>query len=360
MKNNMIFRMIFRMNSNKRNSEETTMNGKERLQAVLAGKQSDVLPNIPITMMLAADLYGRTYREYAADYHVLAQAQAQVSEQFGFDHVSVISDPAVEAADCGAAVLFPENQPPALDEAHSLLQNTETLIHLQPPPRGGGRRMANRLAGVAELCRLAGHDRIVEGWIEGPVAESADLRGINRLLMDFYDNPEFVRDLFAFVLDMEMEFAREQVQAGADWIGIGDAACSLLGPDLYEEYVHPYHLKFIKGIHALGVPVRLHICGNISALLPRMGDLEPDIFDIDSMVSLSSVRAAVGPDCIITGNVNPVEGVMQGTPESITAELAECFAAVGSTRYAVNAGCEIPRGTPAENLLALRNFARGC
>lgn len=334
------------------------MNGKERLQTVLKGKQPDRLPNIPITMMLAADLYGKPYRDYATDYQVLAEAQKQVSEKFGFDHVSVISDPGVEAADCGAAVFFPENQPPALDETNSLLQDPKTLLHLKQPPLGGGRRMTNRTAGVAKLRQLAGHDRIVEGWIEGPVAESADLRGINRLMLDFYDDPDFVRDLFSFVLEMELNFARDQVNAGADWIGMGDAACSLLSPSLYEEYVHPFHKLFLDGIHALGVPVRLHICGNTSALLPKMGDLEPDIFDIDYMVPLSDVRSAMGSKIIISGNVDPVKGVLQGTPESITDDFAACFAAAGYSRYAVNAGCEIPRGTPEENLLALRNFAQ--
>ena len=56
-----------------------------------------------------------------------------------------------------------------------------------PDPLGGG-RMQDRVNGVAELkTRTAGH-RFIEGWVEGPCAESADLRGINRLMTDFVDD----------------------------------------------------------------------------------------------------------------------------------------------------------------------------
>ena len=46
-----------------------------------------------------------------------------------------------------------------------------------------------------------------------------------------------------------------------------------------------------------------------------------------------------------------------GTPESITAAIAECHRQAGP-RYVVAAGCEVPRDTPLENLLALRDYAR--
>jgi len=41
-----------------------------------------------------------------------------------------------------------------------------------------------------------------------------------------------------------------------------------------------------------------------------------------------------------------------GTPDGIRAAVAEAYARAGAP-YLVNAGCEIPSGTPAENLRAL-------
>ena len=106
------------------------MNGRERILARLEGRPTDRLPNMPITMMFAADQIGAAYLDYATNYHVMADAQLRTAEAFGIDHVSVISDPAVEAADCGASVTYYPNQPPAIDEANALLADKRALHQL--------------------------------------------------------------------------------------------------------------------------------------------------------------------------------------------------------------------------------------
>ena len=63
-------------------------------------------------------------------------------------------------------------------------------------------------------------------------------------------------------------FAAAQLEAGADTIGIGDAIASQVSPKLYEELIWPREKRLIDGIHAQGGLVRLHICGNITHLLP--------------------------------------------------------------------------------------------
>lgn len=189
------------------------------------------------------------------------------------------------------------------------------------------------------------------------MAEAADLRGINTLMTDFYDDPGFVRDLFAFVLELELRFAREQVAAGAGLIGVGDAAASLIGPDLYREFVWPYEQKLIAGIRALGVPARLHICGNTRAHLAGMGRLGCAIVDLDYPVPVAEARAQMGPAQVLIGNINPVSGLRDSHPAAITAAIAACHREAGP-RFIVGAGCEVPPDTPAANLLALGDYAR--
>jgi uroporphyrinogen-III decarboxylase len=206
------------------------VNGSERILAMLDGRPVDSLPFMPITMMFAADHDGIKYLEYATDCRAQAAAQLRVAEDFDIDYVSVISDPACEAADCGAQVKFFPNQPPAIDEGNALLADKGRLSCLKAPAPADGRRMNNRLKALALLKERAGNDKLVEGWVEGPCAEAADLRGINNLMMDFCDDPEFISEIFEFVLNVEIAFGKAQVAAGADLIGIGDAAASLVGP----------------------------------------------------------------------------------------------------------------------------------
>lgn len=333
------------------------MNGYERVLAMIDGRPVDHLPNMPITMMFAADHIGQPYGRYASDYRVLVEGQLRTAEAFGFDYVSSISDPAREAADCGAVIQYFDDQPPAVDENNSLLADKTTLARLKVPDPLAGGRMLDRVRANAMFRDKVGKQLAIEGWIEGPCAEAADLRGINRLMLDFYDDPVFVRDLFEFVLEMGLRFAKAQVEAGVDLIGVGDAAASLVGPHVYEEFVWPYEKRLIDGLHAIDTRVRLHICGNTSRILQGMGKLGCEIVDLDFMVSMAKAREAMGPNQVLLGNIDPVKVLRNGQRASITAAIAQCHQEAGP-RYVVGAGCEVPRDTPAENVLALRDYAR--
>jgi MtaA/CmuA family methyltransferase len=308
-------------------------------------------------MMFAADLAGIPYGEYAADYRKLVEAQVLTAERFDFDYVSCISDPAREATDCGADVQFYENQPPAIDESNALLADKTALAGLEAPDPLGGGRMHDRVQAVALFKEQVGGQRLIEGWIEGPCAEASDLRGINSLMIDFFDDPSFVRDLFEFVVGMELAFAKAQIDAGADILGMGDAAASLVGPQIYQEFVLPYERRIIEGIHEMGGRVRLHICGNTSKSLEAIGTLKADLVDLDFMVSVAAARKAMGPDQVITGNIDPVAVLRNGTPEGVAAAIARCHEQAGP-HYVVAAGCEIPRDTPHANVRSLTDYAR--
>lgn len=333
------------------------MNGRERVVAHLEGNPADRLALMPITMMFAGDQIGAKYREYATDYRVMVKAQIRTAEQFELDYVSAISDPAREAADFGAAVqIFPDH-PPAIDENNALLADKTTLARLKLPDPLSGGRMHDRVKALALFKKQVGREKVIEGWVEGPCAEGADLRGINTLMLDFLDDPVFVRDLFALVLENALRFAKVQVEAGADIIGVGDAVASLVGPMIYEEFVWPFEKQLVDGLHALGTRVRLHICGDTRPILEGMGRLGCDIVDLDSMVPMDEARAKMGPEPFLLGNIDPVRLLRNGTPQAIADAVAECHRRSG-TRYIIGAGCEVPRGTPPENLQTLLDYAK--
>lgn len=333
------------------------MTGRERIIATIEGRQADQLALMPITMMFAAREIGVAYRDYVSDYRVLAEAQIRTAGAYGFDFVSAISDPAREAADLGAAIEWFPDQPPAIVEEQALLGDKRALAGLRAPDPLGGGRMHDRVKGVALLKERAGRDLLVEGWVEGPCAMGADLRGINTLMLDFFDDEGFVRDLFEFAVAMELDFARAQVEAGADIIGVGDAAASLVGPALYQEFVLPYERKLVDGLHAMGTRVRLHICGKTRRLFGGIATLGCEIVDLDWMAPMADARREMGPGQTLLGNLDPVAVLRNGTPECVTRMAAGCHRAAGA-RYIVSAGCEVVRDTPVENLRALCAYAR--
>ena len=333
------------------------MNSRERILAMIEGRKTDRLPLMPIMMQFIADHTGVKYRDYSTNFRLFVESQLRVVEAFEFDYVNTMSDPAREAADCGATVEFFANSPAAFVEEKSLLADKTTFATLTIPDPHGGGRMTNSLKAIALFKERLQGDKLIEGWVEGPCAEAADLRGINRLMLDFYDDPDFVRDLFAFTIEMELRFAKEQIAAGVDLIGVGDAAASLVGPDIYREFVWPFEKKLMDGIHALGGRTRLHICGNTTAIMADIGRLSCHVVDVDFLVSMEHARQQTGPDQVLLGNLDPVRVLRNSAPDEVRAALTACHHAAGK-RYIVGAGCEVTRDTPVQNVHVLREYAQ--
>jgi MtaA/CmuA family methyltransferase len=332
------------------------MNSRERVLAMMDHRPVDRIPFMPITMMFAADQIGVEYGRYVKDYRLLVEAQLRTAERFEIDQVSCISDPAREAHDLGAEVRFFDDQPPAFDESQALLIDKKTLIGLKIPDPLSGGRMTDRVKAAALLKEKVAGERIVEGWIEGPCGQGANLRGINRLMLDFIDDPAFVRDLFDFIVEMELGFAKAQKDAGAELMGVGDPASSLAGPAIFNEQIMPAHKKLVEGMKVMGLRTRSHMCGSTRRILKGRGELGYDIVDLDTKVPLSEANAQM-PTSVILGNIATVEVLRNGTVEDVVHAVTKCQRDAGDL-YIIGAGCEVPRDTPAENMLALLEYAR--
>jgi MtaA/CmuA family methyltransferase len=332
------------------------MNSRDRVFALIEGRPVDRIPLMPITMMFAADQIGVKYLQYATDYRLLVEGQIRTAERFGFDFVSCISDPAREAADLGASVRFFDDQPPALVEDEALLADKRLLAKLKIRDPYSGKRMSDRIQAAALFKERVGTETVIEGWIEGPCALAADLRGINTLMMDFYDDPAFVNDLMDFVTEVAISFAHAQCDAGVDLMGVGDAPSSLVGRAIFEQTILPRHLKLVAALRGMGLKTRSHICGNTTKICESRAKIGYDILDFDSQVSLELVRNKIGSGPIILGNIPTVEVMEKGNPSQVKATAAECHRLSGDN-YIISAGCEVPRTTPIENMDALRDYA---
>jgi MtaA/CmuA family methyltransferase len=325
------------------------MNGLERYTAMLKRRPVDFLPRTPILMQFAAEHIGSNYAAFASDYRTLVRANLDCARVFGMDQVSTISDPYRETQGFGGRIEYVKDGVPRCTHP---LAGTKDMSVLQRPDPLRSERMLDRINAVRAYKAQAAGQYSILGWVEGPAAEAADVRGVTELLIDLLDDEPFACDLMDRCVEVGIAFARAQVEAGADTVGIGDAIASQVSPDAYMRLIQPREKRLVQAIQSMGALVKLHICGNITHLLPGIADLGMDIVDVDHMVDLATVRKAVGPTVAITGNLDPVAAVRNGTPETIRNAVRRAYATVGNP-YLVNAGCEIPPGTPTVNLRAL-------
>ena len=318
------------------------MNSKERFQAVLSGKPADKTPVFPLLMSFAAKRYGINYKTFVSNGSAMAEAQIKVFENYGVDAVSACSDAFRISADLGGDIVFEKNSPPHL--SCPLVTSESELARLSGSKiLTAGSRTSDRVNAVREMVKSIGNECMVLGWVDMPFAEACSLCGVAEFMTMMYDEPELAHKILAFLTEHVINFAVAQIESGAPMIGAGDAAASLISPDLYREFAFPYEQEVCAACHNAGAFVKLHICGNTSALLNDMAQLDADLFNVDHLVDLEAATQTYGSaGKTFKGNLDPVSDILDATPEVCTKKAKNCMDIAKGSKYILSAGCEVP------------------
>jgi MtaA/CmuA family methyltransferase len=334
------------------------MTALERTRSFLAGRPVDRPPFHPIIMRWAARYAGVRYRDFCLNHRAKCGAMIRCAEDFDLDWVTVMSDPFCEASAFGLNIEYPEDALPIDRGGH--LPDLSAARRLKPFRPLDHERPNTRLQEIREFRRQVGDRCFIVGWVEGPIAEYADLRGPSRAAMDLLDDPAAVLSAIDAIVESALEFITLQVEAGAHAVGIGDAFCSQIGPRLYAQFALDGERRMVERIHSLGAVAKLHICGNTAALLPDMIRTGADIVDVDHLVpDMAEFAPLLEPGQVLCGKSDPVGVIQDGTPDEISRSVSLCREQTGG-RCIVSAGCEITPDTSADNLRAFRAAAGPC
>jgi MtaA/CmuA family methyltransferase len=325
------------------------LNSFDRVQNRLRGKPVDHPPNFDIFMTFAAHHIGQPLSKYYLDHRVLVEANLAVAEDFKIDILQAISDPYREATGFGLEVDFPHDAIPVPQK--TLIEIPSDLHKLKIPNPYTSPRMLDRLEAVRLFREKADGEIPVMGWVEGALAEAADLRGVSELMGDLVDRPEWVLELLEICAETSVKFAIAQMEAGADIIGLGDAVASLISPAMYRKFALPYEQRVFNETAQKGRIGRLHICGNTSKIVADMIASGAQIIDLDWMVDMEKAAMEFGERISFCGNFDPVAVMLQGSPDDVYSATQDCVRKGGNKSFSA-AGCEVPDRTQRENILA--------
>jgi uroporphyrinogen decarboxylase len=310
----------------------------------------------PILMKFAAQFIGKSYRELYTDYKTLVEANIACMEAFGSDAVGLISDPFREAEAFGLVCEYLEDDVPKPKEYP--VKTMDDVMHLANPDVYASKRTRDRIEGARAFREKLGNEVPVIGWIEGPLAEACDLVGVSDMLIKLATEPDFCRRLLDKVTRTAKDFARAQIENGCDFIGMGDAICSQISPAMYREFVRDLHEEIIATIHDQGALVKVHICGDITHILPDIKTTDPDIVDIDCLVDMDTAFDILGPEIIRCGNLDPAGLVEKGSAQQVRQATRELLISERGRPFILSGGCEITPLTSHENLRAMREASR--
>jgi uroporphyrinogen-III decarboxylase len=332
------------------------MNAYERSLNFIQQKPVDRLPFHPIIMRFAARHAGVQYRDFCLDYCCKCDAMLKCARDFEIDWVTVMSDPYAEAEAFGMQIDYPADNLPIPRDL--LIKEPGDADDFIVPEVEQCPRLLNRVKEIERFKQLVGDAYFIVGWVEGPLACYANLRGFQKTCMDLFEHPRTVARAVDLFRRAALDFIARQIEAGAHCIGIGDAVCSQIGPEFYVQYGFPGEKNIVDFIHSRGALAKLHICGDTTAILPMMIETGADIIDIDHAVTqIERFAPLLSEHQVFSGNSDPVSVIQDGSEKSITESARQaCRASAG--RCIISAGCEITPDTSHQNLLILGNTTR--
>lgn len=336
------------------------MNGREQVERVLAGKSVERLPVLPILHAGLAPLFEVPLGEFFTRAETMAAVMTRGCREFGLDGVQLSMGVTGEAEALGARVDQPADGAPLLKERLLAdLTHLEALRSLDPS-RGG--RMPLFFEAARQVVAEIGQEAFVLVTLRGPLLSAAQLRGVEQILIDLIDCPEEVERILDFTTELALRLGRWLLDAGAPGLAIGEATCSpnFISPNHYRRLVQPRHRALVAGLHAAGwQTVGLHICGDITAILEEIIATGVDYLDVDYQVPAERALALAGNRIALRGNLDPAAVLRFGSPEAVATQTRALADTIGGARWIVSGGCDIPPGTPAENLKALVAATRG-
>jgi uroporphyrinogen decarboxylase len=97
----------------------------------------------------------------------------------------------------------------------------------------------------------------------------------------------------------------------------------------------------------------LHNCGARLKHLPQVLEAGVSLYHFGAPMDMSAALKQVPQDVVLAGNLDPAAVFCLGTARSVAERTAALLAAAdGHGNFAPSSGCDLPPGTPIENLEA--------
>lgn len=239
------------------------------------------------------------------------------------------------------------------DAANIAIPTREYLNHI-----GWGRRQRNILESAG--TRIA----IIGDCGSGTLAFHECLRGMENAMYDLVDERELVHRVMEKGVAIAIEKGKFNLDLGLRILRLNDSVAnmSVISPAHWREFVKPHMRDVVAELHHYNPEAKIycHICGNI---LPVLGDLAEIGLDciapLDPLggFTCAQARELAGDDISLMGGVDTMSFLNASTAE-ITEEARTCMLGAGKRgRFILGSGCVVPRGSPRENLTALRDAA---
>jgi len=308
---------------------------------------------MPVMTYPGLSLTGSSILEMVSNGKTQSECVKAISDRYpSLAASSLIMDLSVEAEAFGSKIKFSDNEIPTVSER--LIDDFENVKNLSTPDCSTGRCAEN-----IKAARLASENSfthpVFAGTI-GPYSLAGRLYDITEFMTGILIDPDGAHALLSVCTDFLIQYILEFKQAGANGVLIAEPAAGLLSPEQCDEFSSCYVRKIVDVLQDETFLIILHNCGNTTNLVNSMVSTGCEGFHFGNAVKMIEILPQVPSDRLVFGNLDPVSVFKNGTPADITAKTNDLLVMTsGYKNFVLSSGCDIPPGTPLENIDAFFN-----
>ncbi len=330
-----------------------TMTPMQRVLTTLQHQEPDRTPFFLLLSIYGAKELGISIKEYFSKPENIVEAQLRMQKKFHHDCLCTFFYAAIEMEAWGStSTVFYEDGPP--NSGEPLIRDIGEIKNLQLPQIKECANLQKVLKATRLLKERVGDTIPIIGVVISPFSEPVMQLGFDKYIELLYSRPNLFNHLMKLNKEFSIQWANEQLNAGATAICFFDplASTDIIPRELF---LKTGYMVAQESISKINGPTCIHLASGRS--LNVLGDIiatGTNIVAVSAFDDLSEIKANSRNKITIAGNINTLEMRKQSKEEAEnTVKEAILKGAHGGGFILSDNHGEIPWQVPEETLVSI-------